>query len=453
MHSFGAYVVSAAVQPTLMGLRFIPSVYDVKVFHGVSYGIFTNTPPTSVYRGAGRPEAVFLTERLLDRAAQELGIDPVEIRRRNLIPAAAMPWTTPTGFQYDSGDFKGLLDKCLALSDWNGFAKRREASERAGRRRGRAVTFFIEMGGVFNDRMELRFDPGAGVTIVAGTHSHGQGHATVYAQLVSEWLGVPFETIRFVQGDTDQVTFGRGTYAARSSLVGGCALRIAADDVITKARSMAAHLMETAESDIEFKAGRFEIAGTDRSMALTDVAKAFFAPFGLPSKFTLGLAGAGSYAAEPPNFPNGCHTCEVEVDPETGVVTLERYSAVDDVGLAMNPLICEGQVQGGLAQGIGQAMHEKIVFDPSGQQLSGSFLDYTMPRADDLPRFALELAEVPSTTNPLGIKGVGEAGAIGAPPTVINALLDALRPLGVRDISMPATPSRVWEAIRAAGHG
>ncbi len=451
MHSFGAYVVSAAVQPTLMGLRFIPSVYRVKVFHGISQGIFTNTPPTSVYRGAGRPEAAYLTERLLDRAAVELGIDPVEIRRRNLIPASAMPWTTPSGFQYDSGDFAALLDRCQALGDWSGFAKRREASARAGKLRGRAVTFFIEMGGVFNDRMELRFDPGAGVTIVAGTHSHGQGHATVFAQLVSEWLSVPFESIRFVQGDTDQVTFGRGTYAARSSLVGGCALKLAADDVIAKARSMAAHLMEAAESDLEFKAGRFEIAGTDRSMAFTDVAKAFFAPFGLPPKFTLGLSGTGSYSAEPPNFPNGCHSCEVEVDPETGVIRLDRYSAVDDVGRAMNPLICEGQVQGGLAQGIGQAMHEHVVFDgASGQLLAGSFLDYTMPRADDLPSFALALAEVPSTTNPLGIKGVGEAGAIGAPPTVINALLDALRPLGVHDISMPATPLRVWQAIRSA---
>jgi aerobic carbon-monoxide dehydrogenase large subunit len=451
MHSFGAYVVSAAVQPTLMALRFIPSVYTVKAFYGNSQGIFTNTPPTSVYRGAGRPEAVYLTERLLDRAAAELGIDPVEIRRRNLIPASAMPWSTPTGFQYDSGDFAMLLERCQMLGDWQGFAKRREASARAGKLRGRAMSFFIEMGGVFNERMELRFDPGAGVSIVAGTHSHGQGHATVFAQLVAEWLGIPFESIRYVQGDTDQVAFGRGTYAARSSLVGGCALRFAADDVIAKARAMAAHLMEAPETDIEFKAGRFNIVGTDRSMSFTDVAKAFFMPFHLPTKFTLGLSGAGSFAAEPPNFPNGCHSCEVEVDPETGEVRLERYAAVDDVGRALNPLICEGQVQGGLAQGIGQAMHEHVVFDgESGQLLAGSFLDYTMPRADDLPDFDLALAEVPSTTNPLGIKGVGEAGAIGAPPTIINALLDALRPLGVKDFSMPATPLRVWQAIQAA---
>jgi aerobic carbon-monoxide dehydrogenase large subunit len=451
MHSFGAYVVSAAVQPTLMGLRFIPSVYTVKAFHGISQGIFTNTPPTSVYRGAGRPEAVYLTERLLDQAALALGIDPVEIRRRNLIPASAMPWSTPTGFQYDTGDFAMLLGRCQTLGDWQGFAKRREASARVGKLRGRAVSFFIEMGGVFNDRMELRFDPGAGVSIVAGTHSHGQGHATVFAQLVAEWLGVPFESIRYVQGDTDQVTFGRGTYAARSSLVGGCALRVAADDVIAKARAMAAHLMEAPESDIEFKVGRFNIVGTDRSMAFTDVAKAFFMPFHLPPKFTLGLSGAGSYAAEPPNFPNGCHSCEVEVDPETGKVRLDRYTAIDDVGRALNPLICEGQVQGGLAQGIGQALHEHVIFDgESGQLLAGSFLDYTMPRADDLPDFDLALAEVPSTTNPLGIKGVGEAGAIGAPPTIINALLDALRPLGVQDFSMPATPLRVWQAIQRA---
>lgn len=451
MHSFGAYVVSAAVQPTLMALRFIPSVYAVKAFHGVSQGIFTNTPPTSVYRGAGRPEAVYLTERLLDRAACELGIDPVEIRRRNLIPAAAMPWSTPTGFQYDSGNFALLLERCQALGDWEGFAKRRAAAAQAGKLRGRALSFFIEMGGVFNERMELRFDPGAGVTIVAGTHSHGQGHATVFAQLVTEWLGVPFESIGYIQGDTAQVTFGRGTYAARSSLVGGCALRFAADDVIAKARAMAAHLMEAPESDIEFKAGRFNITGTDRAMSFADVAKAFFMPFHLPRQFTLGLSGVGSFAAEPPNFPNGCHSCEVEVDPETGEIHLDRYTAVDDVGRALNPLICEGQVQGGLAQGIGQAMHEHVMFDgASGQLIAGSFLDYTMPRADDLPNFALELAEVPSTTNPLGVKGVGEAGTIGAPPTIINALLDALRPLGVQDFSMPATPLRVWQAIQAA---
>jgi carbon-monoxide dehydrogenase large subunit len=451
LHGFGAYVASAAVAPLVFALRFIPSVYDVKAFHAVNQGIFLNTSPTGPYRGAGRPEATYLVERLLDTAAGELGLDPVELRRRNLIQPAQMPYSTTTGFVYDSGDFPQLMERCLKRADWDGFEKRRAASQAAGKLRGRALSFFIEQGGVFNDRMEIRFSPSGTVSILAGTHSHGQGHATVFAQLVSDFLGIPVESIRYVQGDTDQVAFGRGTYAARSSMIGGCSLRLAADMIIEKGKRMASRMLEAAEGDIEFEEGHFVVAGTDRKIGIVDVAKACYAPMGLPKDFGLGLDGFGTWSTEPPNFPNGCHACEVEVDPKTGVTRVDTYTAIDDVGRILNPMICEGQVMGGIAQGIGQALMEKVVYEAeSGQLLSGSFTDYAMPRSDDMPKFQLELVEIPATTNPLGVKAVGEAGTIGAPVTVINALLDALRPLGVKHIDMPATPLRVWEAIQQA---
>ena len=448
LHAVGAYIVGAAMVPVLYSLKLIPSAYVVPSLHVMSRAVFTNTSPTGPYRGAGRPEAVYLTERLLDRAAAVVGIDPVEIRRRNFIPAAAMPYQTPTGFVYDSGEFAATTDRCLEIADWKGFAARRAASEKRGKRRGRALTYYIEDCGVFNDRMELRFDPSGNVTIVAGTFSHGQGHATTYAQMVSEWLGVPFENIRLVQGDTSQVSFGRGTYASRSVMIGGSALKAAADALVDKARPLAAHLMEAAPADVVFKEGKFQVVGTDRSMALVDVARAFYRPVGLPKQFGIGLEANGAWSAEPQNFPNGAHVCEVEVDPETGEVAIDRYVVVDDVGRVINPLICEGQIQGGLAQGIGQALFEQIAYDrESGQLLSGTFADYCMPRADDLPPFDLDFHEVLCRTNPIGVKGVGEAGSVGAPPTVINAILDALRPLGVDHLDMPATPARIWERL------
>ncbi|MCL4798635.1 MAG: xanthine dehydrogenase family protein molybdopterin-binding subunit [Burkholderiales bacterium] len=452
VHGMGACVTGAAVVPVLYGLKLVPNAYAIPAVHVSAKAVFTNTTPTAPYRGAGRPEGVYLAERLIDQAAIDLGIDPVEIRRRNLIAPDAMPFASPTGFTYDSGEFAQAMDKCLALADWKGFDARRKASEAKGRRRGRALTYYIEDCGVFNERMELRFDPSGNVTIVAGTFSHGQGHATAYAQMVSDWLGVPFESIRLVQGDTNQVSFGRGTYASRSVMLGGGALRAAADAIIEKARPLAAHLMEAAAGDVEFREGKFGIKGTDRAMPLTEVARAFYRPVGLPRQFGIGLEASGSAATEPPNFPNGCHVCEVEVDPETGQVAIDRYTVVDDVGIAINPLICEGQVQGGLAQGIGQALVEHVIYDrESGQLVTGSFGDYAMPRADDLPGTEMDFHNVPCRTNPLGVKSIGEAGSVGAPPTVINAVLDALRPLGVKHIDMPATPRRVWEAIRAAG--
>jgi carbon-monoxide dehydrogenase large subunit len=451
MQAVGAYIAATGAIPLLFSMRFLPNVYDIRAVDLETRGVFTNTSPMTSYRGAGRPEAAYVIERLLDRAARELGIDPVEIRRRNFIRPEEMPYRTATGYVYDSGEFDRIMKRCLDLADWTGFPARRDRSKARGRLRGRAVSYYIEQGGNFNDRMELRFDPGGTVTIVAGTHSHGQGHATTYAQMVSEWLGVPFAAIRFVQGDTDAVPFGRGTFAARSSMIGGCALLMAANGIIAKAKLMAAAMLEAAPEDMAFANGTFNIVGTDRSIALLDVAKAFYAPAGLVDKFGVGLEASGSFATDPPNHPNGCHACEIEVDPETGSVLVDRYTVVDDVGRIINPMICEGQVHGGLAQGIGQALLEEIVYDrASGQLVTGSFMDYGMPRASDFPEFTVGFEEVHCTTNPLGIKGIGEAGAIGTPPTIINAILDALHPLGVDHIEMPASPSRVWQAMENA---
>jgi carbon-monoxide dehydrogenase large subunit len=451
LHALGAYIAGAAFAPVVFSLRLIPSVYDVQTIHVMTRAVFTNTSPLGPYRGAGRPEAMYMTERLLEKAAVATGIDPIDLRRRNLIPPAKLPYATPTGYVYDSGEFEKSMRMGLELVDAKGFDKRRKESSKQGKLRGRGCAFFIEQGGVFNDRMELRFNPSGTLTIVAGTHSHGQGHATTYAQMASDWLGVPFEAIRFVQGDTDAVPFGRGTYAARSSMVGGCALKMAADAIIEKARPMAALLMEAAAGDIEFKDGSFRVVGTDKAMAMADVARGFYRPMGLPKEFGVGLEASGSWAAEPPNFPNGFHACEIELDPDTGMVTIDRYAAVDDLGCVINPLICEGQVQGAIAQGVGQALMEHVIYDRgSGQLLTGSFQDYGMPRADDFPDMHTEFHEVPAKTNPLGIKAIGESGAIGAPPAIINAILDALRPLGVEHIDMPATPLRVWETIRKA---
>ena len=451
--ALGAYWWAAVTAPLFFSLMLIPSVYDVQAIDLSTNAVFTNTAPTSVYRGAGRPEAVYFIERMIDHAAKVTGMDRIELRRRNLIKPSAMPYHTATHQNYDSGEFERLLDQCLKLADWDGFSARKAASEKGGKLRGRAVTPYIEMGGVFNERMELRFDPSGAVSIIAGTHSHGQGHATAFAQLVSQWLGVPFESIRYIQGDTDKVAIGRGTFAARSSMVGGSALRFAADGIVAKAKPMAGALLEAAVDDIKFEDGKFVVVGTDKAIPLTAVAKAFFAPAGPVLKFGLGLDAAGSYSGAPggaPNYPNGCQVCEVQVDPDTGRVTIDRFAAVDDLGMIINPMICEGQIHGGIAQGAGQALIESVAYDASGQLLSGSFMDYGMPRADDFPEIVSALEEVPAKTNPLGVKGIGESGTIGAPPTIINAILDALGPIGVEDIDMPATPLRVWQAIQKA---
>jgi aerobic carbon-monoxide dehydrogenase large subunit len=448
--ALGGSISGAGVIPSLAALQMIPQVYTVPALHLTGQAVFNNTTPLGPYRGAGRPEATYFMERMIDLAARTLKIDSLELRRRNFIGPAAFPHTTPTGVTYDSGDFADTMAKCVAMADWDGYAARKEASAGQGKLRGRALIYYVETCGIFNDRMELRFDPSGSVTIVAGTFNHGQGHATTFAQMVNEWLGIPFENIRFVQGDTNQVSFGRGTYGSRTSSVGGSALKAAAANLVEKAKQLASHLMEAAPADIQFENGRFTIVGTDKSMGLVDVAKAAYAPMFLPPDFGVGLEASGA-ADGVPNFPNGCHICELEVDPDTGKVEIDRYTVVDDVGMVINPLIVEGQIIGGLAQGFGQALIENIEYDPkSGQLLSGTFIDYAMPRAEDMPSFECGFNNIPCKTNALGIKGAGEAGSVGAPPAVVNALIDALAPLGVANIDMPATPLKVWETIHEA---
>jgi carbon-monoxide dehydrogenase large subunit len=452
LFQMGAYFIGAALAAGAFSIRFIPEAYDIQTMHLMSQGVFTNTSHSGPYRGAGRPEAAYFMERLIEHAARQIGLDAAEIRRRNLIPADKLPYTTPTHWVYDSGEFVRLMDKCIEESDAKGYNARKKASEKNGKLRGRAVSFYIEFGGIFNDRMELRFDPSGALTIYGGTHSHGQGHATVFAQLAHELLGVPFESIRYVQGDTAQVAIGRGTYGARSAVVGGSALKRAADNMVEKAKERAATMLEADAGDLEFRDGNFRVKGTDRVVALVDVAKASFAPMGpLTGKFGIGLESEGSFSPEPPSHPNGSHVCEVEVDPETGEVKIDRYEVVDDLGKILNPMIVLGQIQGGVVQGIGQALMEHQVYDRnSGQLVTGSFLDYAMPHASAVPNINAQMEEVPCKTNPLGVKGIGESGTIGAPPTIINAVIDALRPLGVEAIDMPATPVRVWETIQRA---
>ncbi len=447
----GAYIEGAGAIPMLFSLKLASTVYDIAAVSVTSSLVLTNTAPTVPYRGAGRPEAVYIMERLVDQAAREMGIDPAEMRAKNLIRPDAFPYQTKTGWTYDTGNYAAAMAKCQALADWRGYAARRTASEAAGKRRGRGIVYYVDNTGIFNERMELRFDPDGELTILAGTLSHGQGHETSYAQMVADWLGVPAEKIHLAQADTDEIAIGRGTYASRSMMVGGSALRAASDEVIERGKRFAAHFLEAAAADIVFGDGNFTIAGTDRGMPIAQVAQMSFIPMGLPAELGIGLMGAGAFAADVPSFPNGCHICEVELDPETGAVTLERYAVVDDIGTVVNPLLARGQIQGGVAQGTGQALCEDIVYDAaSGQMVTGTLLDYAIPRADTMPSIAVDFSPVPSKSNPLGIKGVGEGGTVAATPAVMNAILDALAPLGVPDVPMPATPERIWRAIQGA---
>jgi carbon-monoxide dehydrogenase large subunit len=449
MHNAGAYIEGAGAIPILFSLKLASTVYDIPAVSVTSRLVLTNTAPTIPYRGAGRPEAVYIIERLIDQAAREMQLDPAELRRKNLI--GNFPYQTKTGWLYDSGNFAAAMSKCQTLADWPGYAERRAASATAGKLRGRGIVYYTDNTGIFNERMELRFDPSGELTVVAGTLSHGQGHETSYAQMVSDWLGVPAEKIRLAQADTDEVAIGRGTYASRSMMVGGSALRAAADEVIERGKRFAAHFMEADAADIVFSDGNFTIAGTDRTMPLEQIAQMSFIPVGLPADLGVGLQGAGAFSADVPSFPNGCHICEVEIDRETGDVVVDRYSVVDDIGTVVNPLLARGQIQGGIAQGAGQALIEDMIYDrDSGQLVTGSLMDYGIPRAEMLPAIAVDFSPVPSASNPLGIKGVGEGGTVAATPTVMNAILDALAPLGVSDVPMPATPERVWRAIHQA---
>jgi carbon-monoxide dehydrogenase large subunit len=450
-HNVGAYIEGSAVVPVMFALRLAPTVYDIPAVAVFNSCVFTNTAPCVPYRGAGRPEAVYIIERLIDKAAHEMKLDRAEIRRKNLIAPAAMPYSTKTGWTYDTGNYADGLDKCQALADWKGYEARRTKSEASGRKRGRGIVYYVDNTGIFNDRMEISFDPTGIVTVNAGTFSHGQGHETVYAQMVAEWLSVPFDRIRFAQGDTDAFAIGRGTYASRSMMVGGSALRAAADAVIENGKRFAAHFMEANAADITFAEGKFTIAGTDKAMPLLQIAAMSFIPMGIPGELGMGLRGDGAFTANVPSFPNGCHICEVEIDLDTGVVTLDRYAVVDDLGFVLNPMLAQGQIHGGVVQGAGQALCEDIVYDKaSGQLVSGSQMDYCVPRADLMPNIAVDFNPVPSKSNPLGVKGVGEGGTVAATPTVMNAILDALSGLGIDDVAMPATSERVWQAVQSA---
>jgi len=444
----GAYLGNFAGVPPLNAAIGYPGTYDIPLIHALSRGVFTNTSSTGPYRGSAKPEATFVMERLLDKAAREMKTDAVALRRRNLIRPDAMPYRTPGGYVYDCGDFEQVMDKACALADWDGFATRRAESERRGRCRGIGMAMHCQRAGSLSERMEIRVAPDGGILVYPGTQSTGQGHETMFAQMVCDWLGVPIDDVRIKQGDTDSALFGRGTFAQRSTSTGGSALRLAADDVVQKGKHLSAAILEAAEADIEFERGTFRVKGTDRQISLKEVAKVSYNGAALPHGFEIGLSGVGAHPG-PNTFPNGCMICELEVDPQTGSVELLRLCAVDDVGCVVNPLTLEGQLHGSIAQGVGEALLEEMIYSrDSAQLVTGSFMDYCMPRADHIPDVSAEYALVPTKTNLLGTKGGSEAGNVGAPAAVINAIVDALSGFGVDDIALPATSERIWKAIR-----
>ena len=463
--NMGAYLSTfASCIPTILHATLLAGQYATPHIHCQVRAVFTNTAPVDAYRGAGRPEATYLLERIVELAARELGIDPAELRRRNFV--RTFPYATPVGLTYDTGDYEATLDRALELADVRGFAARRRESEARGLRRGLGYACYIEACGIAPSNIagklgaraglfeaaEVRVHPTGKVTVFTGSHSHGQGHETTFAQVVADRLGIALEDIDIEHGDTGKVLFGMGTYGSRSLAVGGSAIVKAVDKIIAKGRKIAAHLLEAGEEDVRFSDGAFRIAGTDRAKTFAEVALAAYVPHNYPLE-TLepGLNENAFYDPTNFTFPAGTYVCEVEVDPETGVTRIDRFTACDDFGNVVNPMIVEGQVHGGLAQGIGQALLESCHYNEDGQLLTGSFVDYAMPRADDLPDFVVETVRgTPCTHNPLGAKGCGEAGAIGSPPAVINAIVDALAPLGVRDVQMPATPYRVWQTLLEA---
>ncbi|MEA2727322.1 MAG: aerobic carbon-monoxide dehydrogenase large subunit, partial [Acetobacteraceae bacterium] len=450
--NMGAYLSTFAPYiPTYAGTGVLASVYGFKAIYANVLGVFTNTVPVDAYRGAGRPESNYLVERLVDAAAAELGVDKVELRRRNMVLPSAMPHSTPVGKSYDSGDFRMVLDAAVAHMDYAGFASRRAAAAALGKRRGLGLAYYLEAtGGDPTERAEIRFADDGFVDVYVGTQSTGQGHETAYVQLTANNLGIDGDKIRIRQGDTDTIPVGGGTGGARSLYSEGQAILLTSESVIKKGKQAAAEEMEAAVADIAFAAGRFSIVGTDRGIDIVALAATQRKKAAAGQPATL-LDAAEIAPIDAHTFPNGCHMAEVEVDPETGVVELMRYSVCDDFGTTVNPLIVRGQVAGGVAQGFGQAVLERTVYDPSsGQLLSGSLLDYALPRANEFPDIEVELLEIPCASNPLGVKGAGEAGAVGSPPAVINAIIDALSGDGVTHIDMPATPERVWRAMALA---
>jgi carbon-monoxide dehydrogenase large subunit len=463
--NMGAYLSTfAPCVPTYLYATLLAGVYTTPAIYAEVKAVFTNSVPVDAYRGAGRPEASFLLERLVDVCALEMGLDRVEIRRRNFIPASAFPYQTPVALQYDSGDYNATLEACLKAADWAGFEARRAEAKQRGRLRGIGISTYIEACGIAPSAVvgslgaraglyevaNIRVNPTGSITVFTGTHSHGQGHETTFAQLIADQFGVPMSQVEIVHGDTAKIPFGMGTYGSRSLAVGGSAMVKAAEKIIAKGKRIAAHLLEASADDIEFKDGRFQVAGTDRAKALAEVSLAAYVPHNYPiEELEPGLEETAFYDPKNFTYPGGCHICEVEIDPDTGVVQVVNFCAVDDVGRVINPMIVEGQIQGGVAQGIGQALLETCVYDENGQLLSGSMMDYTLPRADDLPNIKVGTAITLCTHNPLGVKGCGEVGAIGSPPAVIGAVVDALKDYGVRHLDMPATPHKLWQIINA----
>ena len=455
----GAYLSTfASCVPTILYATLLAGQYKTPVIHCEVTAVFTNTTPVDAYRGAGRPEATYVVERLVETAAREMKIDPAEIRRRNFI--TEFPYQTPVALMYDIGNYNATMDAVQKLADVSGFSKRKEQSIKNGKLRGLGYAAYIEACGIAPSAVagslgaraglfeagEVRVHPTGSVTVFTGSHSHGQGHETTFAQVVADRLGMPIENVDIVHGDTSKVLFGMGTYGSRSIAVGGTAIVKALDKIIAKGKKIAAHLMEAAEADVEYDRGVYKVAGTDKQKLFGEVAFAAYVPHNYPhDKLEPGLNENAFYDPSNFTFPAGSYVCEVEVDPETGVVKIEKFTAVDDFGKIINPMIVEGQVHGGLTQGIGQAMLEGCRYDASGQLLTGSFMDYCLPRADDLPNFQVDTRETPCTHNPLGVKGCGEAGAIGAPAAMMNAITDAL---GVKDMPMPATPQAVWMALK-----
>jgi aerobic carbon-monoxide dehydrogenase large subunit len=463
--NMGAYLSTfASCIPTILYATLLAGQYKTPAIHCEVTAVFTNTAPVDAYRGAGRPEATYVVERLVETAAREMNIAPAEIRRRNFI--TQFPHQTPVALCYDIGDYDATLTEAMRVADVAGFANRRADAERRGKLRGLGYSTYIEACGLAPSNVagalgaraglyeagEVRLHPTGSVTVFTGSHSHGQGHETTFAQVVADRLGVPIENIDVVHGDTGRIPFGMGTYGSRSISVGGSAIMKALDKVIEKGRKIAAHMLEAADTDIEFSDGAFTVVGTDRKKTMAEVAFAAYVPHNYPlDKLEPGLNETAFYDPTNFTFPAGSHICEVEIDPETGITSVVNFTAVDDFGNIINPMIVEGQVHGGLAQGIGQALLESCVYDPeSGQLLTGSYMDYAMPRADDLPNFNVSTKVTACTHNPLGVKGCGEAGAIGSPAAVMNAITDAL---GVKDLAMPATSERVWRALQVTKSG
>ncbi|MBT5050228.1 MAG: xanthine dehydrogenase family protein molybdopterin-binding subunit [Rhodospirillaceae bacterium] len=450
--AMGAYLAIRGPRPTVGNLGTLCGVYKTPVAHVETSGVFTNCNCTNPYRGSGAPEAAYIGERLVDIAARELGMDPVELRRRNYVTPDQMPWTNALGYKYDCGDFPGNMEKALEAIDYGNFETRRAEAAGRGKLRGIGVSNTVKKTSTPNlESCDIRFDPSGTVTVLQGTISHGQGHETIFKQIICGRLGIEPGIIRYVQGDTDLVTYGRGTFNSRSTAIAGSAAARACEKIIAKATTIAAHILEASETDIEFDDGTFTVAGTDRSLTLIEVAKQAFRPTALPPEIEPGLDETGVFTPQYWNWPTGVQICELEIDPDTGATEMVGFVCVDDVGTVVNPLLLKAQMHGGIAQGVGQALMENIAFDAdSGQLISGSFMDYCLPRADDFCNMEIISAPIPTESNLIGAKGGGESGPTGALPTTINAVVDALKPLGVTHMDMPATPERIWQTIQAA---